>query len=211
MFFRKWSTVDLQCCANFCHKTKCFSHLSIYTQTHTHTDTHSHIRPFPLWLIPGFPGDPVVKNLPAMQEMPVWLLGQEDLLEKEMSIPTSILAWKILGTEEPCGLQSMGWQRVGLDLLTQQQQQMAYHRILNIIPDAKESDMTERLNGCYTARPRLFSHILYTLVCICSPQSPSLSLLHPQAPGKHQYVLRTHDSASASRTRSFMSYFRFHI
>ena len=35
---------------------------------------------------------------------------QEDLLEKEMATPCSILAWKILWMEEPGGLQSMGSQ-----------------------------------------------------------------------------------------------------
>ena len=42
-------------------------------------------------------------------------LGREDLLEKEMAIHSSILAWKIPWTEEPGGLQSMGSQRVGHD------------------------------------------------------------------------------------------------
>ena len=56
-----------------------------------------------------------VKNLPAMQETQVQSLGQEDLLEKEMATHSSILAWKIPWMEEPGGLQSMGWQRVGRD------------------------------------------------------------------------------------------------
>ena len=55
-----------------------------------------------------------VKNLPAMQETQVQSLGWEDPLEKEMTTHSSILAWKIPWTEEPCGLQSMGLQRVGL-------------------------------------------------------------------------------------------------
>ena len=37
----------------------------------------------------------MVKNLPAVQEIPVWSLGQEDPLEKEMSTHSSILAWRI--------------------------------------------------------------------------------------------------------------------
>ena len=49
-----------------------------------------------------------VKNLPAMWEMWVLLLGWEDPLEKEMATHSSILAWDILWTEEPGGLQSMG-------------------------------------------------------------------------------------------------------
>ena len=40
-------------------------------------------------------------------------LGQEDPLEKEMAILSSIIAWKIPWTEEPGSLQSMGLQRVG--------------------------------------------------------------------------------------------------
>ena len=36
----------------------------------------------------------IVKSLPAMKETWVESLGQEDLLEKEMAIHPSILAWK---------------------------------------------------------------------------------------------------------------------
>ena len=52
----------------------------------------------------------MVKNLPTMQETWVWSLGQEDPLEKGMATLSSILAWRILWTEEPGGLQSMGLQ-----------------------------------------------------------------------------------------------------
>ena len=48
----------------------------------------------------------MVKNPPAMQETRVWSLGGEDPLEKEMATHSSILAWRIPGTEEPGGLQS---------------------------------------------------------------------------------------------------------
>ena len=68
----------------------------------------------------GFPGGSAVKNPPAMQETQVWFLGQEDPLEKEMAIHSSILAWKIPQTEEPGGLQSMGSQRVGQDWAAKQ-------------------------------------------------------------------------------------------
>ena len=53
------------------------------------------------------------KCLPAMWETWVRSLGQEDPLEKEMAIYSSILAWIIPWTEELGGLQSMG--RKGLD------------------------------------------------------------------------------------------------
>ena len=51
-----------------------------------------------------------VKNLPAMQETWVRSLGWENPLEKEMATHSSILAWEILWTEEPGGLQCMGLQ-----------------------------------------------------------------------------------------------------
>ena len=54
----------------------------------------------------------LVKNLPAMQETWVRFLGQEDPLEKEMTIHSSILAWEIPWTEEPGRLQSMGSQEL---------------------------------------------------------------------------------------------------
>ena len=57
----------------------------------------------------------MVKHLPTMQETQVRSLGQEDPLEKEMAPHSRILTWKIPWTEEPGGLQSMGWQRVGHD------------------------------------------------------------------------------------------------
>ena len=57
----------------------------------------------------------MVKNLPAMQETCVQSLGQEDPLEKGMATHSSILAWRIPGTEEPAGLQSRGSQGVGHD------------------------------------------------------------------------------------------------
>ena len=49
----------------------------------------------------------MVKRLPTMRETLVQSLGQEDLLEKEMAIHSSILAWKIPWKDEPGSLQSM--------------------------------------------------------------------------------------------------------
>ena len=54
-----------------------------------------------------------VKNLPAIQETQVHSLGQEGPLEKGMATHSTILAWRILWTEKPDGLLSMGLQRVG--------------------------------------------------------------------------------------------------
>ena len=65
----------------------------------------------------GFPSGSVVKNLPEMQEMQIWVqsLGWEDPLEEDMTTHSSVLARKILWTEEPGGLQTIGLQRVGHD------------------------------------------------------------------------------------------------
>ena len=66
----------------------------------------------------NFPGGSEVKHLPAMRETQVWMLGQEDPLEKEMAIHSSTLAWKISWMEEPGRLQSRGLQTVGHDWAT---------------------------------------------------------------------------------------------
>ena len=58
----------------------------------------------------GFPGDSVVKNLPAKQKTWVQSLGW-DPLEKEMATHSSILAWEIQCKDESGGLQSMASQK----------------------------------------------------------------------------------------------------
>ena len=68
--------------------------------------------PQSLW---GLPGSSAVKNPLAVQEIQeTWVqsLGQEDPLEEEMANHSCIIAWKTPWTEEPCGLQSTGSQRV---------------------------------------------------------------------------------------------------
>ena len=52
----------------------------------------------------------MVKYPPAVLEVQVQCLGQEEPLEKRMATQFSILTWRILWTEEPGGLQSMGLQ-----------------------------------------------------------------------------------------------------
>ena len=44
------------------------------------------------------------KNLPALQETQVRILGREDALEEGMATHSSILAWRIPCREEPGGL-----------------------------------------------------------------------------------------------------------
>ena len=52
----------------------------------------------------------LVKNPPAMQEIPVGFLGWEDTLEKGKATHSNILAWRI-----PWIIQPMGLQRVRQD------------------------------------------------------------------------------------------------
>ena len=54
-----------------------------------------------------------------MRKTWVLSLGGEDPLEKEMTAQFSTLAWRIPWTEEAGGLQSMGSQRVRVQLSTQ--------------------------------------------------------------------------------------------
>ena len=63
----------------------------------------------------SFPGSAMVKNSPANAgdaRDAGLILGQEDLIEKEMETHSSILDWKIPWPEEAVQLQSMGSQRV---------------------------------------------------------------------------------------------------
>ena len=57
----------------------------------------------------------MIMNLPEVQETCVQSLAWKDPLEKEMVTCFSILAQKILWTEEPGGLHSMELRRVGHD------------------------------------------------------------------------------------------------
>ena len=50
-----------------------------------------------------------------MQETPVQSLGWGDPLEEGKATHSGILAWRIPWTEETCGLQSIGLQKVGND------------------------------------------------------------------------------------------------
>ena len=66
----------------------------------------------------SIPGSLAVKNLPAMEEIQVRPLGQEDTLEEGMATHSSILAWRISWTEKTGGVQSIGLQRVRYNWVT---------------------------------------------------------------------------------------------
>ena len=58
----------------------------------------------------GFPSGSVVKYPPG-NARDAGGMGQEDPLEEEVAIHSSILAWEILWRKEPGGLPSMGSQK----------------------------------------------------------------------------------------------------
>ena len=64
-------------------------------------------------MVKNLPGD--TRDMQETQETRVQSLGEEDPLEEGVATHSSILAWRILWTEEPGGLQSMGLLRVGHD------------------------------------------------------------------------------------------------
>ena len=59
-----------------------------------------------------------MQEISETPETQVHSVGWEDPLEEEVATHSSILAWKILWTEETSGLQSMGSQKVGHSLVT---------------------------------------------------------------------------------------------
>ena len=79
----------------------------------------------------------MIKNLPAVQETQVRVLGQEDPLEKEKVTHSSILAWRIPWKEEPDGYSSRGH---------------------------KELDTTERLTLCLYVMCDPFKQSIFTMV-----------------------------------------------
>ena len=70
--------------------------IGVHMHTHTYTPTYSGGPAANASLVAQ-----MVKNPPPMQETQIRSLVQEDPLEKEMATHTSILAWRILWTEEP--------------------------------------------------------------------------------------------------------------
>ena len=70
------------------------------------------IFPLSMFIIVGFPGGSVVKNLPAVPEIWVRSLDGKDSLEEGMATHFSIIAWRNPMDEKPGGLWSMESQRV---------------------------------------------------------------------------------------------------
>ena len=80
----------------------------------------------------GSPGGSVVKNPPVSAGIVGSIPGSGRFPKSEMATHSSILAWKIAWKEKPGGLQSMGLQRYGHDLMTKQQQILEIEKKLKI-------------------------------------------------------------------------------
>ena len=96
--------------------------------------------PCPLpWVVPlprGFLVAQIVTNLPAVWDTWVRSLGWDYPWEKGMATHSSILAWRIPGTEESGGLPSMGLQRFRCDWATNP------HTPLPAVPSPPSPDET---------------------------------------------------------------------
>ena len=103
----------------------------------------------------GFLGAQMVKNPPTMQKTGVQSLCWEDPLEKEMAIPSSILAWRIPCQEEHGRLESMGLQRVRHNWATNtnchcfQIVSWAVIGLLHLFPESLESPFSVACWQCY--------------------------------------------------------------
>ena len=88
-----------------------------------------------------------VKNSPAMSETWVQSVGWEHPLEKGMATHSSILAWRTPWTEEPGGLQSMGWQRVGHSRATKPSNAFSTHFYI-CIKSETQKDTHQAVTSC---------------------------------------------------------------
>ena len=75
----------------------------------------------------------MLKNLPAIQEIQVQSLGQEDPLEKGMATPLQYSCLRIPWAEEPGGLQSMGSKEL---VMTERLKHTHTHSFLDSFPSA---------------------------------------------------------------------------
>ena len=117
----------------------------------------------------------LVKNPPAMQETPVWFLGQENPLEKRIGYPlqyswASLVAQlaKNLPAMRETWVQSLGWED---PLEKGKATPLQYSGLENsmdyIVHGVAESDTTERLSLSHLATERSLSTICLPLYIIC--------------------------------------------
>ena len=123
-----------------------------------------------------------VKNAPAMQETQekwVWSLGHEDLLEKEMTTQSNILAWKTPWKEEPGRLQygvakSRTWQNDFSHYITICQ--YSYHRAFRMWIHVKQETMHGLIYAKCIARHRTLKKMKSLSVCLTAESAKPLYL-----------------------------------
>ena len=116
------------------------------------------------------------------QETWVWSLGWEDALEEEMATCSSILVWEVPQREEPGGLQSMGSQRAGWDLVTENTQ--ANQARVGFLAFSGKSQNTEEswlaVFSFWNKENKNFQPDLFRIVCVCAKSLQSwLTLCDP--------------------------------
>ena len=123
----------------------------------------------------------MVKNVLATQETWVQSLGLENALQKGMANHSSILAWRIPCTEEPGGLQSMGFQRVGHKWVTNTSTFTVFHTFIQfthpVTSDSLKPDELQHTRlPCLSPTPRSLLKLMSIESVI---QSNHLTLSHP--------------------------------
>ena len=112
-----------------------------------------------------------------MWETRVQSLGQEDLLEKEMAVHSSMLAWKIPWTEEPGRLQFMGLQRVSHDCVTS----LSFFLVLLLtLENFLKEDANQQNNSMHTATFYVCIHSTNLMKHFCSKSSQQTNSLMRQ-------------------------------
>ena len=112
------------------------------------------------WWLSGKNNNNNNNNLPTTQkyQVPVWFLGGEDPLKKEMTTHSCILTWRIPWTEESGMLQSIGSQRVRCNWLTN----ISFHSM----------GINDRMSLCVLKKENVYNQT-DTLVDLILDQSPS--------------------------------------
>ena len=114
--------------------------------------------------------------------MQVWSVGCEDPLKEEMATLSSILAWEILWTKEPCGLQSMGEQKCQTWLSTHTHTQHIFIYMKNDITPYTCIWLYNQLllDFCSNFSPRLILLLftIYSLMSVTQVTADVLEILH---------------------------------
>ena len=118
----------------------------------------------------------MVRCLPAMREIQVQSLGREDPLEKGMATHSSILAWKILWTEEPGGY--IPWGRKESDMT----ERLHFNQINGPL-SATSCQLSENRRYCllfHLSRPSILPYFTFTDQVPGVPMDDDLSFLIPR-------------------------------